>query len=268
MPNSDPQFLLMLSLRVLCVGVILRSAHLLFNRRELSDRRLLGWNPAARGQKRLAWRLRLLLSHPGCVVLLVLRTALAALALFVVLPFPFAAFVTGALFLLQVWFNYRFAIVYQAADTMCLTGLGAVFAAALDPNEPRLQQAALAFLAVQVLLAYFMSGKSKVVAATWRDGSHLIEILSASAFRLEAFGAWLSRHRGAARIAATSVILFELCFPLSLLASHSFFTGVLAAGVFFHATIAFVMGLPPFFWSFAATYPAVYFLHQRLHALG
>ncbi len=266
MSGTDPHALLTLSLRLLCAGIVLRSLQVLLNWRELADQRLLGWDPVARTRRALAWRLRAVLTYPGVLLLLVLQTVAATVGLVARTDAATAAWPVAALFLLQLWFNYRLAVVYHAADTMFLIGLGAVLAGTLDPATPRLQEAALAFFGLQVLLAYFMSGKTKVTAAAWRDGSHLIEIFRCSAWRMERFGGWLGRRPGLARVAARGVIFLELFFPFSLLAPPSLFALTLASGALFHASVAVLMGLPGFFWSFVAAYPALWFLHQRLQA--
>lgn len=264
--SADPHTLLALSLRIACVGVVLRSLALLLNFRHLVDNGLLGWNPEARARKALAWRFRALLCHPGCVLLLIAQLAAGGVGLVLGFEARTAFSVSGALLLLQAWYNYRFAIVYQGADTMFLIGFGAVFAASFDYGSTFLAQAALAFLGIQVLLAYLLSGRAKVTSRAWRDGSHLIEILLASSNRMEVCGRWLSRHPGLARVLARSVIALELLFPLALLAPSPLFVVVLACGLLFHGSIAIVMGLPGFFWSFGAAYPALWFLHQRLQS--
>jgi hypothetical protein len=161
---------------------------------------------------------------------------------------------------------HRFAVVYHASDTMFLVGLGSVFAAALDPADARLSAVALSFLGIQVLLAYVMTGKAKVTAAAWRDGSHLVEILRDSAFRMEPCGRWLSRHPLGAALIARGTIGLELAFPLGLLLPFPLFITLLAVGLIFHAAVAFIMGLPGFFWSFVAAYPGIYFIHQSIAA--
>lgn len=264
MPSADPHALLALSLRLACVGVLLRSLALLLNAQHLPDARLLGWDPEARARKALAWRFRALLCYPGCVFLLIAQVLASGTGLFFGFDPSTALWVAGGLLLLQAWYNYRFAIVYQGADTMLLIVFGAVFAASFDAGSGVLAQASLAFLGVQALLAYVLSGRSKIVSPAWRDGSHLVEILRASTNRMERCGRWLALRPGLTKALARCLIALELIFPLAVLAPAPVFVAVLAGGLFFHASVALVMGLPGFFWSFGAAYPALWFLHQQL----
>lgn len=264
--SADPHALLALSLRIACVGVVLRSLALLLNFQHLADSGLLGWNPETRARKALAWRFRVLLCHPGCVFLLIAQLAAAGVGLMLGLEGPAAIWVAGALLLLQAWYNYRFAVVVQGADTMFLIVFGAAFASAFDSGSILLTQAALAFLGLQALLAYALSGRSKVTSPAWRDGSHLIELLRASANRMESIGQWLARHPGLAKALARSVITLELLFPFAVLAPSPLFVVVLSCGLLFHGSIAIVMGLPGFFWAFGAAYPALWYLHQRVQS--
>ena len=56
---------------------------------------------------------------------------------------------------------------------------------------------------------------------------------------------------------AWSLILWESCFPLLLVAPRPLAILFLLMGIAFHGGAALFMGLNTFFWTFVATYPAV-----------
>lgn len=195
------------------------------------------------------------------IAILMGRT-IAAMAC-IILPFEssIASWLLISLAGVQCYFNHRFRLIYQNGDTMFLIGFSAMAVAALDPRDSMLHAAAFAFLAFNVLLAYFMSGLDKLKSTHWRSGSLLVEIFWNHPHRFEPIGRLLTRHRSLAFVGSWSVILLELLFPLCVLMPEPFFYGYLAAGLFFHIAVSFTMGLHGFLWSFASTYPALYYVH-------
>lgn len=261
------EFLLGLTRRLCCVGVLLQSTELAWHRRELRADGLLGWTvsptPTANPARLLA---RWLNDYPGCRVALIFR-AVAALA-GVLLPDHSALILAtaGSLVLAQLFYNRRFAAVGSDSDTMQLACFAAVFVGHLPGERAVLGAAALAFLAGQVLIAYAASGFDKVRSRRWRTGVQLVVIFQHGIYRCAPLGHWLERHPLLARTLTWSVILLELLFPASVLLPATAFWIILAGGLGFHAAVAVTMGLHGFWWSFAAAYPALYFVHQRLAA--
>lgn len=257
--------LLTYSARICCVGIAIQSAEILRHRRELQDYGLLGWTVAGDNSgHRLRLLFRQLHRYPAVVTILFGRLLVALAVLF--LPGGSLA-TTGALtFLLlaQLYYNRRCTMIGSGADTMQLMCLGAVFAGSLPGTTSNLPIAAITFLAVQVLLAYVASGWDKAVSPRWRSGVHLSLIFKYSLDRFPPLGGWFGRHPRSARAAAWSVILLELLFPLCLLLPAPGFWVFLGCGATFHAAVAFTMGLHGFWWSFTATYPALYFVHTHI----
>lgn len=255
----DTLALLAISARLLCVGLVLQSIELLVNVRELCDDGLLGWREL-RGRKiGVKGSLRWLYVSPACIIILVVRALLAGVCL--ALPFDAAAmpWLLGVLVGCQAYYNHRLKMIHQGADSMYLIGFVALFAAALDPAEPRLRAAALGFFGGQVLLAYFAAGFDKVRAPTWRAGPLVTGALQYGANRFEPLGNLLARQPRLAWGLSWYVILLELLFPLAVLLPPPAFWVFAALGILFHAGVAVCMGLHGFFWSFVAGYPAIYF---------
>jgi hypothetical protein len=258
--------LLSLTTRLLCVGLVLQSIELLVNARELRNDGLLRW-PDQRGRLFGAQgKLRWLYTSPACLVVFTVRAFAAVAALF--LPFDAAPmpWVLAVLAGTQAYHNHRLKMIHEGSDSMYLLGLAALLAAAVEPAEPRLRAAALGFLAFQAVLAYFAAGLDKVRSVAWRDGSLLTRALRYGVHRFEPLGDALARHPALAIGLSQSVIFLELLFPLSVVLPPSAFWIFASAGVVFHLGVAFCMGLHGFFWSFIATYPAVYFVSQKFAA--
>lgn len=148
------------------------------------------------------------------------------------------------------------------SDKMGLLVLYCLTAAHLLPQGLG-QEFALGYLAVQVVLSYFISGQVKIANAEWRAGHALRDVFDFSAYpvskRLRGLAAFPRLMRGA----SWAVIGFELAFPLSLLWTPALLAAlVLAAG--FHLANAAVFGLNRFVWAWAAAYPALIWFQGRV----
>lgn len=163
----------------------------------------------------------------------------------------------------QLYFTRRFTLVLVNADYLNLTCLAGLAAGSWPGASAGLQAVALAFVAFQGLLGYFAAGCDKLGAVNWRSGVHLVAVFQDSSHRVPWIGRLLNRPpRGL--VLSWATMLFEVGFPLCLVLPAGGFWAFVAAGLLFHAVIGVGMGLPGFFWAFAATYPAMYFVHQWL----
>lgn len=259
--------LLGLTLRIGSVGVLLQSAEILWTRRELKDDGLLGWStatPAPTGF--LSMLVRRLQSYPGCAFVLATRALLAGACLVIPLSSALIPPAVALLVLAQLYYHRRFAVIGSDSDTMQLIALGAVLAGTLPGSTPATKAAALGFLAAQVLIAYFASGLDKATTRRWRSGERLTLTFQYSMYRRPSLGDFLARRPDVARLASGGVILLELLFPLCVVLPDAGLWLFLAGGLAFHATVAVTMGLHGFFWSFAAAYPGLYFVHAWVAA--
>lgn len=268
----DTLALLTITVRLLCAGVALQSIELLANARELRDDGLLGWQERRGRLFGPQGRLRQLHAFPACVWVLALRAAAALAGLVLPLAGGAMPWCLAALFATHAYYNHRMKMVHEGSDSMFLIGLGAVLAAAIDVHDSRMRAAALFFFAGQVLLAYGAAGWDKLRAPAWRDGTLPTRALQHGAHRFEPLGDFFAHRPAVARVFSWHVILLELLFPLCVVLPPSVFWLFAGAGVLFHGSVAFCMGLHGFFWSFVAAYPAIYFTTQSvagwLHAVG
>lgn len=109
---------------------------------------------------------------------------------------------------------------------------------------------ALWYIAIQVILSYFVAGVSKLLEGEWRSGRALAVFLGRP------------RKRGD-RLVAWSIIAFEVFFPAAVL-SPRVALAFMAGGLFFHLINAYVLGLNRFVFAWLAAYPALYWATLRV----
>ena len=148
------------------------------------------------------------------------------------------------------------------ADRMGLLVLFCLTLANVSPG-PVFPRVALGYLAVQLVISYFMSGWVKVVNVDWRTGRALSDVFLFSAYPV---GENLRAFSGAHRLmlaASVGVIAFELAFPLMLITPWTLAIA-LSIGAGFHLANACLFGLNRFFWTWIAAYPSVIWLQHFL----
>lgn len=264
LPYAEPVALLTLSAQICCLGVLIQSLEVLWNWRELGARGLLRWRTGGEASSATAQLVRWLHRGPATGAILVMRSTAAVGGL--CLPFGGAPMwgALGFLFLSQLYYNRRFFVIVSNADSMYLIVLAALAVAALPGASALLHAAALCFMAGHVAVAYFATGKNKLLSPAWRSGARLVQITCHGGFRFAPLGSFFARWPMVAAWSAWAVILLQLLFLLSPFFPTPVLVAFLAGGLLFHAGIAFTMGLHDFFWSFFATYPALWFVHARL----
>lgn len=125
------------------------------------------------------------------------------------------------------------------------------------------QEYIFGYLALQLVLSYFIAGWSKVVNPEWRTGQALQDVFQFSAYPMsESLRGWANRPK-LLFLMSWSVILFELFFPFTLVTSTTLMVGLTIAALF-HLANAHIFGLNRFFWIWLAAYPALLWLQHRL----
>jgi len=125
---------------------------------------------------------------------------------------------------------------------------------------------ALGFIAAQICLSYSVSGIAKLMSSLWRSGNALPQILSTTAYGSLRAYKFLERHTTLARLLCNATVIVEVLFPVLLISPKGLFLAFLIWGLLFHISLAFLMGLNTFVWSFIATYPALYFVWELAHS--
>lgn len=150
--------------------------------------------------------------------------------------------------------SFRSPFGWDGADQMSSLTFVGLTAASLVPE---LKPAVRRFLAFQLCLSYLVSGVAKATSREWRSGAALVGIAGTRMYGDARAYRFLRRRPRLTTWLARLVIVGECAFPLILVAPRRARHCALAAGLLFHAVVAFTMNLNTFFWSFAAAYPAV-----------
>jgi len=164
---------------------------------------------------------------------------------------------------LSLWQLHMFQGAYNGgADRMGLLILWIITAAHLAPTL-FWQELALGYLALQLILSYFISGRVKLTNPDWRSGQALGDVFAYSAYPVTEN---MRRLAGCPRLmwsASWSVMLFEVLFPVALLNEAALLIA-LTIGTVFHLANAVLFGLNRFLWIWIAAYPSLIWLQARL----
>lgn len=192
------------------------------------------------------------------------RLFLARLALAMLLIIGVqTAWISFLLLLLGLAILHIFQGPYNGgADRMSLLILSCLCLAHLAPT-PRWQELAFGYLALQLILSYFISGGVKLVNPEWRNGQALRDVFQFSAYPVSESLRQLSQSARVLQSMSWAVILFELLFPLALISSGSLTVALIIAAIF-HLTNAFLFGLNRFFWIWVAAYPSIIWFQARI----
>lgn len=261
--------LMHLTLVLVLVRVILNGAEALANR---NDYAALGVVPGPMRPKTRQWlsnsaRSRALNARPQQTAQLLAIVLQLICAL--VLLLPSARFMTAPLLALLLAFEFLIPagnLGGEGSDQMHFIVLCAItiFYCTTDSLA---RSAVVWFVALQSMLAYFTSGAVKLKTLPWKQGKAISLVLSTDSYGNRRLYKLLERAPRISKFICWGTILFECGFPFAVLAGPKSALFVLSCGVFFHFTIAAVMGLNGFFWTFIATYPAIFEFSRDLQQL-
>ncbi len=168
-----------------------------------------------------------------------------------------------ALLLLGIIVFYRFDGPYNGgADRMSMLILICLVLENFLPSQ-YWREIAFGYLAIQLILSYFISGWVKIINPEWRSGQALSDVFLFSAYPVsEALRRWSTSTRFLLTM-SWAVIIFELIFPLSILSPITLKIALVVAATF-HLSNAFLFGLNRFFWIWLAAYPSIIWFQQRV----
>ncbi|PHR56839.1 MAG: hypothetical protein COA43_13070 [Robiginitomaculum sp.] len=122
------------------------------------------------------------------------------------------------------------------------------------------------YLALQLVLSYFISGWVKITNSEWRNGRALQDVFRFSAYPVsEALRGW-ARYPRLLCFMSWMVMMFEILFPVSLLTQSSLIAALVIAAIF-HFGNACLFGLNRFFWVWLAAYPSILWLQDRIFGM-
>lgn len=168
------------------------------------------------------------------------------------------ALVVNALFFLK-----RFQGPYNGgSDRMGILILCCLCLANFMPND-QWREYMFGYLAIQLVLSYFISGWVKVINPEWRNGRALQDVFSFSAYPVsETLRGWAG-HPTILLMMSWAVIGFELAFPFLLVQQEALILGLIIAALF-HFANACLFGLNRFFWVWLTAYPSIIWLQSRI----
>ncbi|MBL4787684.1 MAG: HTTM domain-containing protein [Kordiimonadaceae bacterium] len=174
-----------------------------------------------------------------------------------------APWVCLALVVLSLLILKRFQGPYNGgSDRMSLLILCCLTLAQFMPRTA-LQEVVFGYLALQLVLSYFISGWVKVANPDWRSGKALRDVFRFSAYPVSQELRLLSEWPRLLFVMSWSVMLFELLFPFAL-SSHTALIVGLGVATVFHLANACIFGLNRFFWIWLAAYPSLIWFQERI----
>ncbi|MFC4544006.1 hypothetical protein ACFO5R_18925 [Halosolutus amylolyticus] len=207
------------------------------------------------------------LQRPFFQGILVARVAIAVLLVALAVLGHVSVLLLGLLFATNVALTYRFLGGLTGTFQVSMITLPALAVAVWFPDGSVAQTAAIAFIAAQIVLSYFVAGVSKLVSREWQTGTALGSIFSTEMYGNGTVYRLLTRFPKLQFAGAWMVIGFETAFPVVLFGNDAVLTLVLGAGVLFHVFNAVFMGLNNFLIGFPATYPAIIYTNKLLHGI-
>lgn len=127
----------------------------------------------------------------------------------------------------------------------------------------KLQEYVFGYLAIQLVLSYFISGWVKIINPQWRNGHALQDVFFYTAYPASESFRNFANWPKTLLLMSWAVIIFELLFPLALFTQATLIAGLVIAAIF-HFTNACLFGLNRFFWFWISAYPSIIWLQQRI----
>ena len=192
-------------------------------------------------------------------LLFIIRTFFALLLAFHV----FTIYVLLLIFLCNVFLLWKFRGPYNGgADRLGLLILFCLIITHLAPTQ-YWKEVVLGYLALQLVLSYFMAGWVKLCNPEWRSGRALQDVFQFSAYPSSEALRELIKFPKILFIASWIIIFLELIFPLSLFSQSSLILALILMACF-HLANAYLFGLNRFFWIWLSAYPSLLWLQMRL----
>jgi hypothetical protein len=178
---------------------------------------------------------------------------------------PACAVAAGMILVARALLYMRNQLGHDGSDQMLLVVFMGLTVAQGAP-DPTGRAIGLYYIAAQSVLSYETSGIAKLAGSKWRTGIAVPQIVNTIGYGYPPLGLWLSSHARTGRTLSWSTIAVECAGPLLLFAGIPWALAFVVMIIGLHASIALVMGLNGFFWSFVACAPALILASHNLHA--
>ncbi len=155
---------------------------------------------------------------------------------------------------------YRQAFGLDGADQMTFLVLITTLFCFIVSSVAAIRAIGIWFIALQLALAYFVSGAAKLVSKEWRSGTAISGILSTYTYGTGLTRKLFTRNSWLCVALCWSVIVVEMLLPFGLFLEPVGVAATLGVAFAMHVSIAVVMGLNDFVWAFAAAFPSFYYV--------
>jgi hypothetical protein len=206
-----------------------------------------------------------LFSYPAVLILFGLRLLTAIFILYSLYAGRQPSPAVLLLCLLGLLASLRHAYSDNGSDQLANIVLMTLSINILTGNAGPTRGISIVFIAFQASLAYLTAGIFKATNANWRNGQHLQGILSTEVFGNGSLKHVLDGVPYAYQTVSATLILSEISLGVSPFLPPGPCLVILGVGALFHFGVALIMGFNTFFWTFLATYPAIYFVAGKLH---
>lgn len=241
MTTPDPIITLLLTQRLLGVGLLIQNAEV------FQTRRIYAGGGALAGS--------------GIGLLLAVRSAISLWL--IIAPIHCISLATAAIHLAllgsSAWLVVRSrGPVCGGSDSMFFQVQLGLFVASLGFLNPLLVRIGLGWIAAQSVLSYFLAGLAKLKNTCWRNGTALQKLFSSDGpYVLWSGVRGLAESKSLCALLGWGVVAFELAFAAVLVLPVEGKWIFLGLGLAFHLANAVILGLNRFVWAWTATYPAL-----------
>ena len=136
----------------------------------------------------------------------------------------------------------------------------------LCPNHV-FQEMAFIYLALQVIMSYFIAGLVKIINPDWRSGQALKDIFHFSAYPMSEAMRSLKDKANLLLVSSWFIIAVELLFPCIFI-NQIFLCVFLVIAFSFHVANTVIFGFNRFLWIWLAAYPSLIWLSGKVQELG
>ena len=264
MIEHDTSTLVMFSQLFIAFCVGLSSIEVFINRRVFQTGELLDWEVNQLAYPKWCHFLNINVGQVNVIVLQTIRLIFALVIIYQSLTGHITLLPLIVGIIAQLIHCYRAPIGKDGSDQMVSIVLFGLFLFYWQPSQ-LVQELGIFFISIQIILAYCVSGVAKWFSPLWRNEPILKDILDTRSYGNKFVAKWLNEHPLLCRFGSLLVMTYQASFPLVIILPPEGVYFYLALGFLFHLSIAIVMGLNTFLWSFLACYPILLIGLDLLH---
>ncbi|MFT5254472.1 MAG: hypothetical protein ACI87N_003544 [Flavobacteriales bacterium] len=252
-----------LSIKLLSLGLIVKSLEFLYTINDFSEKSIFSWKIIGTDyllHSKLNIFFKYIYSKNGMKILAVITIILSCSLLVFNSNYKGYNFILSVLLTINILYYLRQIYGVDGADQMLFLITIVLLLCYLIFNTIAIKKTGATFIAIQLLLSYFVAGIAKLVSNSWRSGSAIKGILSTNTYGSKFTRDILTKKNRINKAICWMVILIEIAFPVIIFIPHEYIFYFLGLGFILHLSIAIIMGLNDFIWGFIAAYPFLYYV--------